>query len=102
MAAAVERTQRRYVAGRSAAGRARRSRDVPALAAPTAPHEARSDLLVGRGRTGFDRLRDLDEDGHAVYRQLVVGSGLEDYFSDHSKGFDRQGSQLTSQVNHPS
>src|ERR1700726_5155710 len=94
MAAVVERAQRRHVSGGSAAGCARRGRNVPALAAPAAPHASRPDLPVGRGRARFNRLRDLDENGHAVYRQLVVGSGLADYSSNYSARFDGQGSEL--------
>ncbi len=51
-------------------------------------------LEVGRGGARFHRFRDLDEDGHAVYRQLVVGFGLADHSPNHSARFDRQGSKL--------
>ena len=53
------------------------------------------DLPVGDCRPRQRRFRDLDEDGHAVHRQLVAGARLEDSAADHSPGAHRtRGAQL--------
>src|SRR5579884_607746 len=95
MAAAVERAERRYVAGGAASRGAGRGGPLSALAAAAPAHAPRADLSVGGGRPGHAGLRDVDEDGHAVHRQLVSGAGLENYSADHSPRTDRQMSSLT-------
>ena len=73
MAAIVERAEGRHVAGGAAAGGSRRGGAVQGLAAAAAAHASRADLPVGPRRPRPTRFRDLDEDGHAVHRQLVAG-----------------------------
>src|SRR5271156_3792319 len=79
MAATVERSEGRYVPGRSAAGGPGRGRSISALAAPPPPHATRPDLPVGGVRTRRRGFRNLDASGHAIHRQLVPGPGLENY-----------------------
>src|SRR5690349_13089055 len=95
MAPALERFEGRYVASWPAPRRSRGSRTVPDLAAPPPAHAPRPDLPVGRRRTRYRRFRHVDEDGHAVHRQLVAGAGLEDHAEDDSAGVDRAGRALT-------
>ena len=90
MAAAVERPEGRHVAGGPAARGSRRGGALSALAAAPAAHAAGADLPVGASgarRAGF---RHLDENGYAVYRQLVPGAGLENHPSHHSPRRDGQ------------
>ena len=61
VAAAVERAERRHVAGGSAARGAGRSGAVSDLAAPPAAHASRADLPVGGLRPRQRGFRDLDE-----------------------------------------
>src|SRR4029077_8503099 len=83
MAAIVERAEGRYVAGGAAARSAGRSGEIPGMATAAAAEGAGPHLPVGAGRAGCSRFRSLDEDGYAIYRQLVVGTRLEDSAADH-------------------
>src|ERR1051326_2187854 len=94
MAAVVECAERGYVAGGTSSGGARRSGAISALAAAAVADAAGLDLPVGGGRTRFHRFRDVDEDGHAVHRQLVAGVGLEDHSAYDSTGAQRAGREL--------
>jgi hypothetical protein len=53
------------------------------------------DVLVGAGWARPAGFRYLDEDGYAVHRQLVFGTGYQDSFADHPSGFDGVGGELT-------
>ena len=94
VAAIVERAARRHVAGGAASGGARRGGAVPALAAAAPAHASRPDVPVGDLRARQRGFRDLDEDGHAVHRQLVAGARLEDPAADHSPRADRPRGEL--------
>src|SRR4051812_44872377 len=65
------------------------------MAAAPAPHASRPHLPVGDRGPRQSRFRDLDEDGHAVHRQLVAGPGLEDSAADHSASAYWKRSKLT-------
>ena len=78
VAAVVERAQGGHVAGGSAPGRSRGSGPLSALAAPPAADASGSDLPVGGGGTRCAGFRDLDENGHAIHRHMVIGARLED------------------------
>src|SRR5579864_4247767 len=94
MAPVVECRQGRHVAGGTSPGSPGGSGVLSGLAETAAAHASRTDLPVGRSRARHARLRNLDEDGHAVYRYLVAGAGLENHSAHHSASADRQGSIL--------
>src|SRR5580698_8083123 len=97
MAAALERDERRHVAGGTAARGSRRGGTVSALAAPPSAHASRPDLPVGGMRPRRGGFRNVDEVGHAIYRQLVLGARLEDYSADHPASDQRSRSALERQ-----
>src|SRR5208337_2734040 len=84
MAAALERAQGRYVAGGTAAGGSRGSRELSDLAAAAFAHASGIDVPVGREGPRHAGFRHLDEDGHAVHRYVVPGAGLENYSANDS------------------
>src|SRR5258708_38163940 len=90
----MERAARGYVAGGAASGGAGRGGAVQAVAAAEAAHAPGADVFVGDLGAGQRGFRNLDEDGHAVHRQLVAGAGLEDFAADHSAGADRPWGEL--------
>src|SRR5438067_322896 len=90
----MECAARRYVTGRTAARGSYRGRPVSAVAAPPPAHAARDHLPVGAVRPGRRGLRNLDEDGHAVYRWLVAGARLENPAGYHPARADGTRSQL--------
>src|SRR5258708_14411956 len=94
MAAVVERAEGRHVAGGSAAGRPRGSGTVSTLAAAPPAHASGSHLPLGDRRARCARLRCLDENGHAIHRQLVAGIRLEDHTSYDPPRPYREGSTL--------
>src|ERR1700722_2239263 len=94
MAAVMECAEGRNVAGGSAAGGSRRSRAVSNLAAAAASHASRTDLPVGAGWARPAGLRHLDEDGHAVHRQLVAGAGYQNSSAHNPAGVDGLGRKL--------
>src|SRR5262249_23077975 len=94
MAPVMERVARRYVARRTAAGRAQRGRALRQMAAAAAAHASRTHLPLGDLGPRRRRFRDLDEDGHAIHRQLESCAGLEDSAADDSPRAYRPRSQL--------
>src|ERR1700677_3370949 len=90
----MERAEGRNVAGGSAAGGSRRSGTVSNLAAAAASHASRTHLPVGAGWTRPVGLRHLDEDGHAVHRQLVAGAGYQNSSAHHPTRVDGLGREL--------
>src|SRR5690242_17802919 len=94
MAAIVERAAWGHVAGRAPSGDTQRGRPVSAVAAAPPPYASRPDLPLGDIRAGRGRFRNLDEDGHAIHRQLVTGVGLENPAANHSARPDRAWSEL--------
>src|ERR1035438_7902016 len=94
VAAVVERAARGYVAGGAASGGAERGGAVSTVAAAAAADASGADVPVGDLGPGQRGFRDLDEDGHAVHRQLVAGARLEDSVADYSPRAGRPRGEL--------
>src|SRR5277367_1420824 len=96
MAAVVECAEGRHVAGGSSAGRPRRSGTLSKMAAPPAQNAAGTHVFVGLGWPRCAGFRNLDENGYAVHRHMVLSARLEDHAAHDSTRADGAGGQLIS------